>query len=103
MKHLLFIALFALSSLAVSQPKNTILVLGDSLSAGYGIKIEQSWPTLLQEKINKQNIGFKVHNASISGQTSSEGVRQIDQLLQLTNPKLVILELIVLNEVISPA
>ncbi|MFY0641876.1 MAG: arylesterase [Bermanella sp.] len=93
MKHLLFVVLFTLSSLAVSQPQNTILVLGDSLSAGYGIKIEQSWPTLLQEKINAQGIGFKVHNASISGQTSSEGVRQIDQLLQLTNPKLVILEL----------
>ncbi|MFT5592596.1 MAG: acyl-CoA thioesterase-1 [Oceanicoccus sp.] len=93
MKHLLFIALFALSSLAICQPKNTILVLGDSLSAGYGIKIEQSWPTLLQEKMNKQSVGFKVHNASISGQTSSEGVRQIDQLLQLTQPKLVVLEL----------
>lgn len=93
MKHILFIALFVFSSIAISQPKNTILVLGDSLSAGYGIKIEQSWPTLLQEKINAQDIGFKVHNASISGQTSSEGVRQIDQLLQLTQPKLVILEL----------
>lgn len=93
MKHILFIALFVFSSIAISQPKNTILVLGDSLSAGYGIKIEQSWPTLLQDKITAQGMGFKVHNASISGQTSSEGVRQIDQLLQLTQPKLVILEL----------
>ena len=92
MKHLLFIALFVFSSIAISQPKNTILVLGDSLSAGYGIKIEQSWPTLLQDKITAQGMDFEVHNASISGQTSSEGVRQIDQLLQLTQPKLVILE-----------
>lgn len=93
MKPLFFILLLLCSPLVFSQPHNTLLVVGDSLSAGYGIKIEQSWPALLQEKLHKQNLNIKVHNASISGQTSSEGVRQIDQLLQLTQPKLVILAL----------
>lgn len=73
--------------------QKTILVLGDSLSAGYGIKVEQSWPALLQKQLDENNLNYKVHNASISGQTSSEGLRQIDQLLTLTEPELVILEL----------
>ncbi|GAA6134883.1 arylesterase [Oceaniserpentilla sp. 4NH20-0058] len=73
--------------------EKTILILGDSLSAGYGIEIKESWPTLLQNKLDKNNHKFKVHNASISGQTSAEGLRQINQLLQLTKPSLVVLEL----------
>lgn len=93
MKQLLFALLLLTSSLVFSQTKNTVLIVGDSLSAGYGIKIEQSWPTLLQAKLNNHNINVTVHNASISGQTSSEGLSQIDQLLRLTQPKLVILSL----------
>ncbi|MGR6874754.1 arylesterase [Pseudomonas sp. HK3] len=48
---------------------------------------------MLQAKLNNHNINVTVHNASISGQTSSEGLSQIDQLLRLTQPKLVILSL----------
>jgi len=86
---------FVLSCLLI-QPvfaQKTILVLGDSLSAGYGIKVEESWPALLQNKLNEKDIDYKIHNASISGQTSFEGLRQIDQLLSLTQPSIVILEL----------
>lgn len=93
MKSLFLFVLLIFSTQVFSQIQPTILVVGDSLSAGYGIKIEQSWPNLLQQKIEQSELGFKVHNASISGQTSSEGLRQIDQLLQLTQPKLVILAL----------
>lgn len=71
----------------------TILVVGDSLSAGYGMQVHESWPSLLQDRLNQKGFDYKVHNASISGQTSSEGARQIDQLLSLTNPSLVIIEL----------
>lgn len=73
--------------------QETILILGDSLSAGYGIKVEESWPALLQQKIKDEGLKYSVHNASISGQTSGEGLRQTDQLLALTKPSLVILEL----------
>ncbi|WP_396587123.1 arylesterase [Bermanella sp. R86510] len=84
-----------LLSISVSQwvHANTVLVVGDSLSAGYGIKVEQSWPVLLKQKLEDQNMNYKVHNASISGQTSSEGLRQMDDLLSLSKPDLVILEL----------
>ena len=93
MKSLVILALLIFSTQVLSQTNNTILIVGDSLSAGYGIKIEQSWPNLLQQKIDQSEFEMKVHNASISGQTSSEGLRQIDQLLQLTQPKLVVLAL----------
>ncbi len=76
-----------------AQDRDNILILGDSLSAGYGIKIEESWPVLLQDKLTDSKLNFNVHNASISGQTTAEGVSQINQLLKLTQPKLVILEL----------
>ena len=90
-KLIITIALWLTSSLVWSSA--SILIVGDSLSAGYGIKVEQSWPALLQEHFKQANEPYKVHNASISGQTTSEGVRQIDQLLQLTAPKVVVLEL----------
>lgn len=92
MYKLLATALFLLFSHASFATSN-ILIVGDSLSAGYGIQLHESWPALLQTQLTEQNFPYKVHNASIGGQTSSEGVRQIDQLLALTKPKLVILEL----------
>lgn len=72
---------------------NNILIVGDSLSAGYGIQVSQSWPALLQTTLTENNSGYNVHNASISGQTTAEGLRQMDALIKLTQPKLVILEL----------
>lgn len=78
---------------AVAWSTSSILIVGDSLSAGYGMKIEQSWPALLQIKLKQDGQNYQVHNASISGQTTSEGLRQIDQLLKLTQPKVVVLEL----------
>jgi acyl-CoA thioesterase-1 len=72
---------------------DNILIIGDSLSAGYGIQIHESWPVLLQNDLTANQHPYKVYNASISGQTSSEGVRQTNQLLALTQPRLVVIEL----------
>lgn len=101
MPSLLSILLIALlpftfmSKVSASTPADTdnILIIGDSLSAGYGIQIHESWPALLQTQLTDNQLPYNVHNASISGQTSSEGVRQTDQLLALTQPKLVVIEL----------
>ena len=91
---LLLSVLISLLSLSVyASPKKHILILGDSLSAGYGIEIEQSWPTLLQQKLDQEGIDAQVHNASISGQTSAEGLAQVEQLLKEAEPDLLILEL----------
>jgi acyl-CoA thioesterase-1 len=69
------------------------LIFGDSLSAGYGIEVDQSWATLLQARLKKQGYEHKVVNASISGETSEGGATRIDSALARFSPELVILEL----------
>ena len=71
----------------------TILIVGDSLSAGYGIDVDQSWATLLQLRLEDQGYEHRVVNASIGGETTEGGATRIDQALQTFNPTLVILEL----------
>lgn len=87
---IVFLVFIALSNGVLA---NSILVVGDSLSAGYGMAKNKSWPSLLQNKLEEKGKDYKVHNASISGQTSAEGLRQMDQLLKLTKPELVVIGL----------
>lgn len=77
----------------IDTSTNTIVVLGDSLSAGYGVRLNQSWPSLLDKKIQKKDLGFTVVNAGISGDTTSGGLYRLPKLLSQHQPKLVILEL----------
>lgn len=86
-----FLLLF--STCVPASPLPTILVFGDSLSAGYGIDIDQSWPTLLQAKLKTQGYEYLVINASISGETTEGGSVRIGAALATFNPNLVILEL----------
>ena len=86
-----FLLLF--STCVPASPLPTILVFGDSLSAGYGIDIDQSWPTLLQAKLKTQGYEYLVINASISGETTEGGSVRIGAALENFNPNLVILEL----------
>ena len=71
----------------------TVLVFGDSLSAGYGIDVDQSWPALLQSRLESQGYEHRVINASISGETTEGGVTRITRALENFSPELVILEL----------
>ncbi len=71
----------------------TILVFGDSLSAGYGIDVDQSWPALLQIRLASQGYEHRVINASISGETTEGGKTRIGPALDRFHPELVILEL----------
>jgi acyl-CoA thioesterase I len=71
----------------------TILIFGDSLSAGYGIEVDQSWATLLQSRLAAQGYEHRVVNASISGETTEGGVAGIRSALDSFRPALVILEL----------
>jgi len=91
LKFFLLFAALALSNPA-SATKN-ILVFGDSLSAGYGIARDDSWANLLQLELKKNHPQFEVVNASISGETTSGGLRRIGQALQQHTPAVVILEL----------
>ena len=71
----------------------TILVFGDSLSAGYGIDVDQSWVALLQKRLEETGYEHRVVNASISGETTAGGATRIDQAIGTFSPELVILEL----------
>jgi acyl-CoA thioesterase-1 len=71
----------------------TILVLGDSLSAAYGIRPEQGWVALLTRRLQAQGYGYDVVNASVSGETTSGGLQRLPRALHLHQPGLVILEL----------
>lgn len=70
-----------------------VLVFGDSLSAGYGIDVDQSWTALLQARLQSQGYEHRVVNASISGDTSEGGAARIDRAIEEFGPVLVILEL----------
>ena len=100
MKHLYryllifgFLSLLALVSSAVVAAEKTVLVLGDSLSANYGINPESGWVNLLQQKIQSEEYPYQVVNASISGDTTQNGVTRLPDLLTRHHPAIVIIEL----------
>ena len=70
-----------------------ILVFGDSLSAGYGIAVAESWVTLLQRELARSHPEYRVVNASISGETAQGGRQRITKALQHHRPAVVIVEL----------
>jgi acyl-CoA thioesterase I len=76
-----FLALIVASD-AMAQQTNTILFFGDSITAGYGLDEEQSFPAFIQEKINDNGHSYHVVNAGLSGETSAGGLRRIDWVLQ---------------------
>ena len=78
---------------AISTAQSNILVFGDSLSAGYGIPREAAWPMLLQNELQRSHPHYKVINASISGETSSGGLRRLPAALKEHQPSIVIIEL----------
>lgn len=78
----------------VSSAKTaTILVYGDSLSAGYGLPQNTGWVSLLKKQLKTQNVRFQVINASISGETTLGGLNRIEQVLKRYRPEIVIVEL----------
>ncbi|TWH76859.1 acyl-CoA thioesterase-1 [Azomonas agilis] len=71
----------------------TLLVVGDSISAGFGLKTGQGWVSLLQERLKEQAADWVVVNASISGDTTAGGLSRLPKLLDQHQPEVVILEL----------
>jgi acyl-CoA thioesterase-1 len=84
--------LLAASASAYSAPK-TVLVLGDSLSAEYGIGRGSGWVALLAQRLKEQKVDAVIVNASISGETTSGGRARLPKLLEQYHPALVAIEL----------
>jgi acyl-CoA thioesterase-1 len=91
LKIILLLCALALSDYALAE--KYILVFGDSLSAGYGIARDDSWVNLLQQELKKGQTQFGVINASVSGETTSGGLRRIGNALRQHTPSIVIIEL----------
>ncbi len=78
-------------SVRADRPK--IVAFGDSLTAGFGLLEKESYPYLLQQKINADGYDFEVVNAGVSGDTSLGGLERIDWVLEMENVQILILEL----------
>jgi acyl-CoA thioesterase I len=74
------VPLFGVAAAAPSP--QTVLFLGDSITAGYGLELSQAYPALIQQRIKKEGLNFKVINAGQSGDTSAGGLARMDWLLK---------------------
>src|SRR5699024_8934111 len=79
---LLFVTLLLLSFSTRAQEKSRILFFGDSITAGHGIKEQEAYPALIQQKIDSLGWNYEVVNGGLSGETSAGGLRRIDWMLR---------------------
>ena len=96
LQSLFVFLLFSLSISLFAAPATaakTILVVGDSLSAGYGLARGEDWPQLLAQRLQQKKTDYTVVNASISGETTQGGANRIDNALRTHRPAIVILAL----------
>ena len=93
MKKLFINIIFLFYSIVAIGQTDNINIYGDSLSAGYGIEINQSWPALLQDKLKENKYSHQVINSSISGETTEGGVARIERILDRYAPEIMVIEL----------
>lgn len=79
--------------LALPALAQNILLVGDSISAAFGLEIQQGWVTLLEQRLAEQDYPHAVVNASVSGDTTAGGLARLPGLLQEFQPELVVIEL----------
>ena len=87
------LAMPAFAQATTSKAPRTVLVMGDSLSAAYGLSTSQGWVALTADRINKTQPGWRVVNASISGETTAGGAGRIAGELKRHRPAVVVIEL----------
>ena len=92
MKYVWLLMLCMITTPAAAAER-VLLVLGDSLSAAFGIPAEDGWVALLQQRLDGRTTSWRVVNAGISGDTTAGGVSRLPRLLELHRPDLVVLEL----------
>lgn len=92
LKILLFLSLIFSSILCFADEAKKIVFIGDSLTEGYQLAKEYSFPSLIQNKINEDNLNYKVINGGVSGATSASGVSRLNWFLKM-KPSMVVLAL----------
>ncbi|MGA2776124.1 MAG: arylesterase [Steroidobacteraceae bacterium] len=94
MKRLIVLLVLVFTAISARADSAAILVFGDSISAGYGLAdVETGWVSLLRTKLHHEGYGYRVINASVSGETTAGGLARLPRALALHHPQLVILEL----------
>ena len=91
MRRVIFAVIVSLMSM--SAMAKSIVVLGDSISAGYGIEVQEGWVALIQKKLQETNSDYSIINAGISGDTTAGGLARIDPLLTVHKPAILLLQL----------
>ena len=86
------LAVLFLASAAPAQSERVIVAFGDSLTAGYGVAPDQSYPALLESRLRAEGYRYRVINAGVSGDTTAGGLRRVDWALR-SRPDIVLLEL----------
>ena len=89
----IILILFLSFSYSITADTKKLLILGDSISAGYGLKESENWVQLLETSLNASSIELKIINSSISGDTTTGGLSRIESDLRKHNPNYVLVEL----------
>ena len=89
----IFISLMFVISTYSDVKNESLLIYGDSISAGYGMSKEKQWSVILQDIISKDNLKINVINSSVSGETTSGGLARISQIIKSIKPDYLLLEL----------
>lgn len=91
---IVFLCVFTQVQADQDQASNTVLIVGDSLSAAYGVQSDEAWVALLRARLDAEGLdNWQVVNASISGETTDGGLRRLPELLQKHGPEVVVIEL----------
>jgi acyl-CoA thioesterase-1 len=85
--------MFVLWTPAARADPPALLVLGDSISAAYGIDTDEGWVALLQQRLSDNGFNYRVVNASVSGDTTRTGLNRLDEALRQYKPAIVIVAL----------
>tara|TARA_B100000963_G_scaffold334201_1_gene327185 strand:- start:671 stop:1297 length:627 start_codon:yes stop_codon:yes gene_type:complete len=87
------LVLFLTISYSITAQTKKLLILGDSISAGYGIKESENWVSLLETSLNRDSFDIEIINSSVSGDTTIGGLSRIKNDLNQYSPDLVLIEL----------
>jgi len=86
-------AWFLLTNHVSAQDDKNLMILGDSISAGYGVETKKQWTKILQKKLDEAQLNLQIINTSVSGDTTGGGVSRIESLLQNYSPDILLIEL----------
>ena len=87
-----YLIIFSFTNIIIAE-EETLLILGDSISAGYGINQKDNWVSMLQSKFDNDGTSIKLINSSVSGDTTSGGLQRLKRDLQKFDPDYVLIEL----------